>query len=74
MSSAIEVYDKIDERTFKIVVTDNIEFTDSEEGTKLNFNRKGFTVTEDVNVGEIFQGKMQIPPVKPDSIEVFSYV
>ena len=45
----------IDEASFNIIVTDDIEFPGSEEGTKLNFNGERFTVTEDVNVGGIEQ-------------------
>ena len=47
----------IDESSFDMVIRDDIEFPGSEEGTKLNFNGERFTVTEDVNVGEIRQNE-----------------
>ncbi|MGD1837231.1 MAG: hypothetical protein ACPKPY_04140, partial [Nitrososphaeraceae archaeon] len=45
----------INESIFDILVTDNIEFPGSEEGTKLNFNGERYTVTEDINAGVIIQ-------------------
>ena len=50
-----EVCSIINEELFKIIVTDDIEFTGSEEGIKLNFNGERYAVTEDINSGEILQ-------------------
>ena len=41
--------EKINAESFNIVVTDDIEFPGSEEGTKLNYNGERYTVTEEVN-------------------------
>ena len=38
--------ENIDHSLFEIIVTDNIEFPGSEEGTKLNFNGERYTVRE----------------------------
>ena len=38
--------DNLNEATFKMIVTDNVEFPGSEEGKKLNFNGERYTVTE----------------------------
>ena len=44
-----EVCDNIDEEFFNIILTDDIKFAGSKEGTKLNLNGERFTVTEEVN-------------------------
>ncbi|MGD1834500.1 MAG: hypothetical protein ACPKQO_02120 [Nitrososphaeraceae archaeon] len=41
------VCNNINKEAFNIIVTDDIEFPGSEEGTKLNFNGQRFTVTEE---------------------------
>ena len=46
-----QVCNTIDEELFKMIVTDDIEFSGSEDGTKLNLNGDRFTVTEEVNLG-----------------------
>ena len=45
-----DVCEKINEKSFNIVVTDDIEFLGSEEGTKLTYNGERYTVTEESNV------------------------
>ena len=46
-----EVCNNIDEEFFKMILTDDIEFSGSEDGTKLNLNGERFTVTEEANTG-----------------------
>ena len=46
------------EVAFDMIVTDDIEFPGSEEGTKLNLNGERFTVTEDSNIGFIEQDEL----------------
>ena len=41
------ICDRINEEFFDMIVTDDIEFLGSEEGTKLNFNGERYTVTEE---------------------------
>ena len=43
------VCDTIDETTLNLVVSDNIEFPGSEEGTKVNLNGERYTITEKVD-------------------------
>ncbi|MGD1836471.1 MAG: hypothetical protein ACPKPY_00250, partial [Nitrososphaeraceae archaeon] len=57
--SGAEVCNKINVTSFNMIVTDNIEFSGSEEGTKLSLNGERYTVTESVNVGEMFQNESQ---------------
>ena len=45
----------ITEDSFKMIVTDDVEFPSSEDGTKLNFNGERYTVTEEQNIGNIVQ-------------------
>ena len=52
------VCNSINEEFFKMIVTDDIEFAGSEDGTKLNFNGERYTVSEDVEVGEIGQNEV----------------
>ena len=49
---------KINEASFDMIVTDNIEFPGSEDGTKINFNGERFTITEEPNIG--FEGQNEI--------------
>ena len=46
---------EINESSFDMVVTDNIEFPGSEKGKKLSFNGERYTVTEEFNLGIIQQ-------------------
>ena len=48
-----EQCERVNPSTFDIVVTANIEFPGSEEGTKLNFNGERYTVTETGDSSEI---------------------
>jgi len=48
------ICNNLDEEFFNIIITDEVEFAGSEEGTKLNFGER-YTVTEDVISGEILQ-------------------
>ena len=47
------VCDRINESSFDMIVTDNLEFPGSEEGTKINFNGERYTVSEEYNKGII---------------------
>ena len=47
-----EVCENIDDEFFKMIVTDDIEFPGSEDGTKLNLNGERYTVTEKGNNGQ----------------------
>ena len=49
------VCDRINESSFDMVVTDNIEFLGSEKGKKLTFNGERYTVTEEPNIGIVGQ-------------------
>ena len=42
----------MNESSFDMIVTDNIEFPGSEDGTKINFNGERYTVNEDVKLFE----------------------
>ena len=46
-----EVCNNIDEEFFKMILTDDIEFSGSEDGTKRNLNGERFTVIEEANTG-----------------------
>lgn len=50
----------LNEATFEMIVTDNVEFPGSEDGTKLNFKGERYAVTEDVNLG-LMQQDVDIP-------------
>ena len=45
--------DNLNEATFEMIVTDNVEFPGSEEGKKLNFDGERYAVTEGTNLGII---------------------
>ena len=45
--------ESLDEDAFTMMVTDDIKIPGSKEGTKITFNGERYTVTEDVNIGEI---------------------
>ena len=47
------VCDRVNESSFDMIVTDNIEFPGSEDGKKINFNGERYTVTEESNIGII---------------------
>ena len=44
-----EVCDTVNEESFDIVVSDDVKFPGSVEGTKINFNGERFTITEEIN-------------------------
>ena len=46
------ICNNVDENSFNIIVTDNIEFPDSEDSTKLTLNGEQYTVTEESDVIE----------------------
>ena len=45
----IAACNNVNDKFFKMIVTDDIEFPGSEEGTKLNFNGERYTVTEEID-------------------------
>ena len=47
-----EVCNTIDEEFFNMIVTDDVKFSGSEDGTKLNLNGERFTVTEMASMGQ----------------------
>ena len=49
------VCDRVDESSFDMIVTDNIEFPGSEDGKKITFNGERYTVSEEPNIGFINQ-------------------
>ena len=51
MNTEGTVCDNINEETFRIIVTEDIEFSGSEEGTKLTVEGERYTVTEESNIG-----------------------
>ncbi|MGD1837221.1 MAG: hypothetical protein ACPKPY_04090 [Nitrososphaeraceae archaeon] len=53
------VCNNINEEAFDIIVTDDIEFPGSEEGTKLIFNGQRFMVTEEMQQNEFINSQCQ---------------
>ena len=49
------VCENINESSFDMIVTDNIEFPGSEKGKKINFNGERYTVSEEPNIGIVGQ-------------------
>ena len=43
--------DEVNESSFDMIVTDNIEFPGSEDGKKITFNGERYTVSEEQNIG-----------------------
>ena len=54
-----EVCDNINESFFEIIVTDDIDFPGSEDGTKLNFNGERFSITEEQIIETMNEGGEQ---------------
>ena len=46
-----DLCDKVNESSFDMIVTDNIEFPGSEKGKKITFNGERYTVSEEQKIG-----------------------
>ncbi|MGD1834763.1 MAG: hypothetical protein ACPKQO_03485 [Nitrososphaeraceae archaeon] len=50
------ICDTVIEAGFDMIVTDDIEFSGSEDGKKINFHGERYTVTEEPNIGTLVSG------------------